>query len=261
MLTELHIEDLGVIARLDLTFGPGMTAVTGETGAGKTMLVEAFELLVGGRPTRRSCGPAPRGPGRRALRQRRRPSSCCRASCRPTAVRGPTSTAARHRRRARRRRRGPRRPARPARPPEPAGRTDAAGCPRRVRRGRHGPLRTARARLTVIEAELAALGGAARERAREIDLLRFQVDELAAAAARRRRTRRRGCRRPRTCSPTPSATGRPAPRCTRRSPPTAGPATPSPPRSGAHRAPAVPQRRRPPGRAARRARRRRRGAA
>ncbi len=49
MLTELHIEDLGVIARLDLTFGSGMTAVTGETGAGKTMLVEALELLVGGR--------------------------------------------------------------------------------------------------------------------------------------------------------------------------------------------------------------------
>ena len=49
MLTELHIEDLGVIERLDLVLGPGMTAVTGETGAGKTMLVEAIELLVGGR--------------------------------------------------------------------------------------------------------------------------------------------------------------------------------------------------------------------
>ncbi|MET0459758.1 MAG: AAA family ATPase [Ilumatobacteraceae bacterium] len=49
MLTELHIEDLGVIERLDLTLRTGMTAVTGETGAGKTMLVEALELLVGGR--------------------------------------------------------------------------------------------------------------------------------------------------------------------------------------------------------------------
>ena len=38
-----------MIERLDLVLGPGLTAVTGETGAGKTMLVEALELLVGGR--------------------------------------------------------------------------------------------------------------------------------------------------------------------------------------------------------------------
>ena len=49
MLTELRIEELGVIPELTLGFGPGMTALTGETGAGKTMLVEAIELLVGGR--------------------------------------------------------------------------------------------------------------------------------------------------------------------------------------------------------------------
>src|SRR3954453_12542126 len=49
MLTELHIENLGVIERADLRLGAGMTALTGETGAGKTMLVEAIELLVGGR--------------------------------------------------------------------------------------------------------------------------------------------------------------------------------------------------------------------
>ena len=49
MLAELAIRDLGVIADLRVLLGPGMTAVTGETGAGKTMLVEAIELLVGGR--------------------------------------------------------------------------------------------------------------------------------------------------------------------------------------------------------------------
>jgi len=44
------------------------------------------------------------------------------------------------------------------------------------------PLREARGRLTEIDAALASLGGDVRARAREIDLLRFQVDELAAAA-------------------------------------------------------------------------------
>jgi DNA repair protein RecN (Recombination protein N) len=49
MLVELRVRDLGVIADLDLVIGPGMTALTGETGAGKTLVVEALELLLGGR--------------------------------------------------------------------------------------------------------------------------------------------------------------------------------------------------------------------
>jgi DNA repair protein RecN (Recombination protein N) len=49
MLTELAVHDLGVISDLTLGIGPGMTALTGETGAGKTLLVEALDLLVGGR--------------------------------------------------------------------------------------------------------------------------------------------------------------------------------------------------------------------
>ena len=49
MLTELRVRDLGVIEDLTLSFGPGMTALTGETGAGKTLLVEALQLVLGGR--------------------------------------------------------------------------------------------------------------------------------------------------------------------------------------------------------------------
>jgi len=49
VLTELAVRDLGVIDDLQLVLGPGMTALTGETGAGKTLVVEAIELLVGGR--------------------------------------------------------------------------------------------------------------------------------------------------------------------------------------------------------------------
>ncbi len=49
MLTDLRVRDLGVIEDLTLAFGPGMTALTGETGAGKTLLVEALQLVLGGR--------------------------------------------------------------------------------------------------------------------------------------------------------------------------------------------------------------------
>jgi DNA repair protein RecN (Recombination protein N) len=49
MLVELRVQDLGVIEAVTLELEPGMTALTGETGAGKTLLVEALELLVGGR--------------------------------------------------------------------------------------------------------------------------------------------------------------------------------------------------------------------
>ena len=49
MLSELRVSQLGVIEELSLVLGPGMTALTGETGAGKTLVVDAVELLVGGR--------------------------------------------------------------------------------------------------------------------------------------------------------------------------------------------------------------------
>lgn len=49
MLIELSVRDLGVIEDCTVTFGTGMTALTGETGAGKTLLISAVALLVGGR--------------------------------------------------------------------------------------------------------------------------------------------------------------------------------------------------------------------
>ena len=49
MLEEIRIEQLGVIASSTLELGPGLTVITGETGAGKTMVVTALGLLLGGR--------------------------------------------------------------------------------------------------------------------------------------------------------------------------------------------------------------------
>ncbi len=49
MLAELAVSDLGVIDGVALVLDPGMTALTGETGAGKTMLVGAIGLLAGDR--------------------------------------------------------------------------------------------------------------------------------------------------------------------------------------------------------------------
>ena len=184
MLTELHIENLGVLDHLDLTFGPGLTAVTGETGAGKTMLVEALELLVGGRAdasiVRPRAGEA-RVDGRFDVGEEADDLVLTRvvpAEGRSRAyVDGRPATAT-------------------ALADLAAGIVDLHGqhahqsllgvAAQRSALDRFGaidlrPLQNARARLTELDAELATLGGDARARAREIDLLRFQVDEIEAA--------------------------------------------------------------------------------
>ncbi|MFT9272468.1 MAG: AAA family ATPase, partial [Lentilactobacillus hilgardii] len=49
MLLELSITDFAIIEHLDIEFQSGMTVLTGETGAGKSIIIDAVGLLVGGR--------------------------------------------------------------------------------------------------------------------------------------------------------------------------------------------------------------------
>lgn len=49
MLEFLHIENVAVVKKLDIEFGAGMTALTGETGAGKSIIIDSLNLLSGAR--------------------------------------------------------------------------------------------------------------------------------------------------------------------------------------------------------------------
>jgi DNA repair protein RecN (Recombination protein N) len=182
VLSELHIEHLGVIERVQLRLGPGTTAVTGETGAGKTMLVEALELLVGGRADASIVRPGARearvdgrfvvgddeivltrvvpADGRSRAYVDGRPAT---VTALAEIAGGIVELHGQH-----------------------AHQSLLSGTTQRdaldqFGRVDLGPLRAARANVAELDAELAALGGDERARAREIDLLRFQVAELDAA--------------------------------------------------------------------------------
>lgn len=183
VLTELHIENLGVIERLELTLSAGLTALTGETGAGKTMLVEAIELLVGGRANNamvrqgaaeaRVDGRFIAADGTETILSRVIP-----AEGRSRAyVNGRLATAS-------------------LLAESAANSVDLHGqhahqdllsiSAQRAALDEYGkvdldPLRSVRGRLAEIDAASATLGGDARARAREIDLLRYQIAELDAA--------------------------------------------------------------------------------
>jgi DNA repair protein RecN (Recombination protein N) len=182
MLTELHIENFGVVDRLDLLLGPGFTVVTGETGAGKTMIVDAIELLTGGRADSslvRAGATEARVEGRFVIDDEEHViARVIPADGRARAYldgRLATTTALTEL---------------TARAADIHGQHDhqrlMSTASQRAALDQWcdtdlAALRSARARLTEIDAALAALGGDSRVRAREIDLLTFQDRELAAA--------------------------------------------------------------------------------
>ena len=164
-----------------------MTALTGETGAGKTLVVEALQLVLGGRADpRHGAGRRRRGPGRGALRRgggRRRP----RGDPDPVGPRrGPVPGLGG-------RPHGAARPRWARRPPSwsrSTGSTSTApwSRPRRsATSSTPSPARISagcaaiRSQLHALDEALAGLGGDAQQRAREADVLRYQVEEIAAA--------------------------------------------------------------------------------
>ena len=182
MISELAVRDLGVIEALSLQLGSGMTALTGETGAGKTLLVEAIELLTGGRAEAvavRSGAAEAVVEGRFVFGgEERILSRVVPAQGRSRAyVDGRMAQVAvlaelaeqlvdlhgQHSHQSLLR---------------GAGQREALDAFAGVDLA---PLRQARRRLTDIESSLGAVGGDARARARELDLLGFQLEEIGAA--------------------------------------------------------------------------------
>ena len=51
MLELLQIQNLALIENLDLAFGPGLNVLSGETGAGKSIIIKAVNLLLGNKAT------------------------------------------------------------------------------------------------------------------------------------------------------------------------------------------------------------------
>lgn len=183
MLTELHIENLGVIETLDIQLGHGLMTLTGETGAGKTMIVEAINLLVGGRA---DAGMVRPGANEARVEGRFVVGDDEVILCRTIPLDGRSRAYVNGRL-------------------ATVAQLAEYGSDLVDMHGQHAhqsllgakaqrealdvyagvdlePLRAARAAVTEIDAALATLGGDDRMRAREIDLLRFQVNEIRDAA-------------------------------------------------------------------------------
>ena len=50
MLCELRISNFAIIESQSVSFGPGLNVISGETGAGKSIVLQALEMILGGRP-------------------------------------------------------------------------------------------------------------------------------------------------------------------------------------------------------------------
>jgi DNA repair protein RecN (Recombination protein N) len=185
MLIELRVRELGVIEDVGVVLGRGMTALTGETGAGKTLVVEAIELLLGGKadPVLVRPGAAQASvEGRfsaedpqaddlivsRVVPAQGRSRAYLGGEMASLAALAETGRALvdLHGQHAHQSLLAP---AVQRHALDEAGGIDLA------------PLAAARSRSRAVAEAVAALGGDARTRARELDLLRFQLDELDAA--------------------------------------------------------------------------------
>ena len=54
MLLELHVRNLALIERADVEFGEGLNILTGETGAGKSIIIGSVTMALGGKTSRDS---------------------------------------------------------------------------------------------------------------------------------------------------------------------------------------------------------------
>ncbi len=194
LLVELRVRDLGVIDDVTVAFQPGMTALTGETGAGKTLLVEALSLLLGGRadPSMVRAG------ADQALVEGRfvAPDRIDRADDRDD-ERGEITLARSVARQGRSKAWIDGRMATVGSLAEVAGRLIEIHGQHQHRSLIHteaqrlaldafggidrSAAEAARRRVSEIEGQLTSLGGDARQRAREADLFRYQIDEIERA--------------------------------------------------------------------------------
>ncbi len=183
MLTDLVVRNMALIDELSLVLGDGMTVLTGETGAGKTLLTQAVSLLAGGRGHPGLVRPGAEeaevegrfvgGDGTETVVRRVIPRSgrarayldgrLAGVSAVEEAVGGLVDICGQHRYQALLR---------------PAVRRGALD---RFAEVDPAPLAEARRRCRELEERLAALGGDERARAREMDVLAHQIAELDAA--------------------------------------------------------------------------------